>query len=1160
MGAQAQAHIGALGKCRRAAEAHGPLGTAATGKPHTSLLHKSLTPVSCTRLLHTSPTQVSYTNLLHKSPTQVSSYTSHTHTHSLHLSEPDSPTLSHRHTSHRESPKFHAQLEAAREHGLGKFTPKGGHCDEGVQWGEEMLLEKRGVRENEGGLKPDLELETLSGREGPVSHAGALKAARGLVTGGQDQARPGALSERETHISARSPEALSPPMMLAASSYLCASDSMASHAASSAPEHLHQARQLLHPPHSSLHRLQPLPQQWAPPPLAPPPLAPPPLAPQELAPAALHRRGGSGSGSGSGRLSGTIAKAARLELLEQELALARTGAAGAAALAKKGSRAAVEMGSDGWGGDERENRIQEMVVGLVEGRILSEGLTPPEAKSCAEPPRQHEQAPAGGVGAAGCPPSPRGDQAQAAQCLPPQQRPAHPHVLSEHGFAQRKREATRTHEHANRLASSPMALSAPTPSINPACCDVSPPPKAKIQPAPQANSQSEVLLGSVPGVQHPKVQNAPHRARHPPSVPRQHMAPTDAPPHSLPYSLPQWRHHPAHPLRPPCIARSPHPHDIARPPAAHLHDVAHPPHLQADRRGQHSRAPPPWWMQSPPYAPHLAVPQNLTGGAAYQTHPSQPSQPPHPNGQPTPQMLHQPRKQHPLHSTAHPPQLGTYPQPSQVAPYPIHFAHPEIPPMLHMPWSRAPLYPGALQLLSPPPLSPPPEVDDKKAQIRRQHPPPEVDDKKAQIRRQHPDHDLSGATACHSPGAPLALASVQPSPLLQPAHFTPLHTACKAGGFVKPGAPNKPFATPGSKRGPPPKRPKKKVPVMSAAEVLLVAMAGGTTLARAYNQTGYKGVTRVKCSMSRPFQARIRRHGELKHLGSYSTAEEAALAYANARNGLDDDAALRSGKRVLPASGTNAQVGAVGNSGNSGASARREDGEDRDEDSELVHEANQQECGSRRLKMLEAHRREPAQNQPLGDERVRGVPSSNTDRSSRGEEMRGGGNKWSIPELIADEALLGESGTSEDGSDGECSDGGGTDGGGTDGGGTDGGGSDGGGFHGGGSNAGVTRGGHMGVALVDGLIPQPRQQGMLWKRARGRCEADELPPTKWSHGPGASIGCADSRVPGVKSDHLRSVQRRQGQDHPGARDSRKGTTARCAALDLLCEAALGADE
>ena len=58
----------------------------------------------------------------------------------------------------------------------------------------------------------------------------------------------------------------------------------------------------------------------------------------------------------------------------------------------------------------------------------------------------------------------------------------------------------------------------------------------------------------------------------------------------------------------------------------------------------------------------------------------------------------------------------------------------------------------------------------------------------------------------------------------------------------------------------------------------------GLKLEPADTTGGYKGVKKVKRLWSKPYQAKIRRDGKEKYLGTFATAEEAALAFARADN------------------------------------------------------------------------------------------------------------------------------------------------------------------------------------------------------------------------------------------------------------------------------------
>ena len=69
---------------------------------------------------------------------------------------------------------------------------------------------------------------------------------------------------------------------------------------------------------------------------------------------------------------------------------------------------------------------------------------------------------------------------------------------------------------------------------------------------------------------------------------------------------------------------------------------------------------------------------------------------------------------------------------------------------------------------------------------------------------------------------------------------------------------------------------------MTAEEAHAAAAAEGLTLLRAKNATGFKCVGFIGGSGRNPFQARVRHGGRHKYLGTFATAEEAALAVARA--------------------------------------------------------------------------------------------------------------------------------------------------------------------------------------------------------------------------------------------------------------------------------------
>ena len=56
--------------------------------------------------------------------------------------------------------------------------------------------------------------------------------------------------------------------------------------------------------------------------------------------------------------------------------------------------------------------------------------------------------------------------------------------------------------------------------------------------------------------------------------------------------------------------------------------------------------------------------------------------------------------------------------------------------------------------------------------------------------------------------------------------------------------------------------------------------AGKLTLVVADNSSGYLGVHLNKPGLSKPYQAQVKRGGKTVHLGTFATAEEAALCVA----------------------------------------------------------------------------------------------------------------------------------------------------------------------------------------------------------------------------------------------------------------------------------------
>ena len=72
---------------------------------------------------------------------------------------------------------------------------------------------------------------------------------------------------------------------------------------------------------------------------------------------------------------------------------------------------------------------------------------------------------------------------------------------------------------------------------------------------------------------------------------------------------------------------------------------------------------------------------------------------------------------------------------------------------------------------------------------------------------------------------------------------------------------------------------------MSSVDALQQAQAERLTLLVAENKTGYLGVRLAKPGQPKPYQARVRRGGKEVHLGSFATAEEAALCIARTPEG-----------------------------------------------------------------------------------------------------------------------------------------------------------------------------------------------------------------------------------------------------------------------------------
>ena len=67
---------------------------------------------------------------------------------------------------------------------------------------------------------------------------------------------------------------------------------------------------------------------------------------------------------------------------------------------------------------------------------------------------------------------------------------------------------------------------------------------------------------------------------------------------------------------------------------------------------------------------------------------------------------------------------------------------------------------------------------------------------------------------------------------------------------------------------------------MLSAQERQQAQAEGLTLLKADNKTGYYGVHLDQRAKTKPFQGQVWRGGKYVHLGSFVTAEEAALCIA----------------------------------------------------------------------------------------------------------------------------------------------------------------------------------------------------------------------------------------------------------------------------------------
>jgi hypothetical protein len=76
-----------------------------------------------------------------------------------------------------------------------------------------------------------------------------------------------------------------------------------------------------------------------------------------------------------------------------------------------------------------------------------------------------------------------------------------------------------------------------------------------------------------------------------------------------------------------------------------------------------------------------------------------------------------------------------------------------------------------------------------------------------------------------------------------------------------------------------------KTSTLSPEEARQQAQAEKLTLVVAENATGYFGVRLARPGKPKPYQAQVRRNGKEMHLGSFATAEEAALCVARTPEG-----------------------------------------------------------------------------------------------------------------------------------------------------------------------------------------------------------------------------------------------------------------------------------
>ena len=72
-------------------------------------------------------------------------------------------------------------------------------------------------------------------------------------------------------------------------------------------------------------------------------------------------------------------------------------------------------------------------------------------------------------------------------------------------------------------------------------------------------------------------------------------------------------------------------------------------------------------------------------------------------------------------------------------------------------------------------------------------------------------------------------------------------------------------------------------PPLTSGEARQQARAEGLTLLKADNKAGYFGVNLVRPGQPKPYRAKVRRGGKDVHLGTFATAEEAALCASHGR-------------------------------------------------------------------------------------------------------------------------------------------------------------------------------------------------------------------------------------------------------------------------------------